>query len=371
MTEDIKREEFVKNLILDKGNPRLVEFGISSKSTEQEIMMILYNEMAVTELMYSIVKNGFWPYEPIIIMKAPEKQKFIVLEGNRRLTALRLLLGIELPDEFEMPESIAKLIQPDTKSKIEKIPVLEVDSRYKAWKYIGFKHVNGPAKWGSIAKAKYVANVHENFNVPLKDISLQLGDTNSTVQKLYQGVKILEQADVSGAFKLSEVIGSRIYFSHLYTGIQRRGIREFIGLNDAEKESKEPVPNNKIKELGQLLEWLFGRKSEKKLSLITSQNPDLKYLDEVLQSKEATRALKDGESLSFAYELTKPADTLFEDYILDTKRSILKAKSLVNAGFQGEESLVRIAGQIAETADSLYSEMYSKLESTKGTKRLT
>ncbi len=38
MTEDIKREEFVKNLILDKGNPRLVEFGISSKSTEQEIM---------------------------------------------------------------------------------------------------------------------------------------------------------------------------------------------------------------------------------------------------------------------------------------------------------------------------------------------
>lgn len=97
----------------------------------------------------------------------------------------------------------------------------------------------------------------------------------------------------------------------------------------------------------------------------------MKYLDEVLQSKEATRALKDGESLSFAYELTKPADTLFEDYILDTKRSILKAKSLVNAGFQGEESLVRIAGQIAETADSLYSEMYSKLESTKGTKRLT
>ena len=108
MTNDIKREEFVKNLHLDKENPRLVEFGITPTTTEQEIMMILYNEMAITELMYSIVKNGFWSYEPIIIMNALDEGKFIVLEGNRRITALKLLLGIELPDEFEMPESIAK-----------------------------------------------------------------------------------------------------------------------------------------------------------------------------------------------------------------------------------------------------------------------
>src|SRR5690606_25600919 len=141
------------------------------------------------------------------------------------------------------------------------------------------------------------------FGVPLNDIALQLGDGNSTVQKLYQGLKVLQQADSTGEYPLTEVSASRIYFSHLYTGIQRRGIKDFIGLNDAKEESQNPVPEEKLKELGQLLEWLFGRKSEKTLPIIQSQNPDLKHLDEILQHKVATKALKDGESISYALDL--------------------------------------------------------------------
>ena len=61
--DENKRDEQVKNLKLDRDNPRLVEFGITRSSSEQEIMMTLYNEMAITELMYSITKNGYWTYE--------------------------------------------------------------------------------------------------------------------------------------------------------------------------------------------------------------------------------------------------------------------------------------------------------------------
>lgn len=370
MTVSNQTIEFVKNLKLDRENPRLVEFGITSSSSEQEIMMILYDEMAITELMYSISKNGYWTYEPLIIM--PDNDgKFIVLEGNRRLTALKLLLGIELPDKFELPKSIDSLLSEKLLKSLESIPVLKVNDRKEAWKFIGFKHVNGPAKWGSYAKAKYVADVHENFQVPLSDIALQLGDGNSTVQKLYQGLKVLQQANSTGEYPLTEVQAPRIYFSHLYTGIQRRGIKEFIGLNDAKEESQNPVPVEKLKELGQLLEWLFGRKSEKTLPIIQSQNPDLKHLDEILQHKVATKALKDGESLSYALDLTKSESSLFEDSLLDTKKYLLKAKGLVSTGFDGGESLVRIAGQIANSAEDLYSEMYKKFESKSGKKRLT
>jgi len=370
MSDNSKRDEQVIKLKLDRENPRLVEFGITPSSSEQEIMMILYKEMAITELMYSIAKNKYWTYEPLIIMPI-EDGKFVVLEGNRRLTALKLLLGIDLPLDFEMPSSITHLLSDELLKSIERIPVLEVSDRTEAWRFIGFKHVNGPAKWGSYAKAKYVADVHEKYGVPLSDIALQLGDGNSTVQKLYQGLKILQQANETGEYPLSEVSANRIYFSHLYTGIQRRGIRDFIGIRDAKEESQNPVPDDNIKELGQLLEWLFGRKSEKILPIIQSQNPDLKHLDEILQNKVATKALKDGESLSYAIDLTKSESNLFEDSLLDTKKHLLKAKGLVSTGFDGGESLVRIAGQIAETADSLYNEMFSKLESNKGKKRLT
>lgn len=204
MTDNNNKNESIRNLKLDKENPRLVEFGITSSSSEQEIMMILYNEMAITELMYSISKNGYWTYEPLIVMPG-KNGKFIVLEGNRRLTALKLLLGIELPDNFELPVSISTLLNRDLLQSLESVPVLEVKDRKEAWKFIGFKHVNGPAKWGSYAKAKYVADVHEKFEVPLSDIALQLGDGNSTVQKLYQGLKVLQQADSTGEYPLSEV----------------------------------------------------------------------------------------------------------------------------------------------------------------------
>lgn len=370
MTDNNTRVELVSNLILDRENPRLVEFGILPSSSQQEIMMILYNEMAITELMYSIVKNNYWTYEPLIIM-AGDNGKFIVLEGNRRLAALKLLLGIDLPKDFEMPSSISHILSSELIESIASIPVLEVSDRTEAWRFIGFKHVNGPAKWGSYAKAKYVADVHEKYGVPLSDIALQLGDGNSTVQKLYQGLKVLQQANETGEYPLSEVNANRIYFSHLYTGIQRKGIRDFIGISDAKEESQNPVPEDKIKDLGQLLEWLFGRKSEKILPVIQSQNPDLKYLDEILQNKAATKALRDGESLSYAIDLTKSESNLFEDSLLDTKKYLLKAKGLVSTGFDGGESLVRIAGQIANSAEDLYSEMYKKFESKSGKKRLT
>ncbi len=362
--------ELIKNLKLDRENPRLIEFNISSRTTEQEIMMILYNEMAITELMYSISKNGYWTYEPLIVM--PDRDgKFIVLEGSRRLTALKLLLGLELPDDFELPASISSLLNDSLLQSLESIPILVVKDRKEAWKFIGFKHVNGPAKWGSIAKAKFVANVHENFKVPLSDIALQLGDGNSSVQKLYQGLKVLQQADSTGEYPFTEVQAPRIYFSHLYTGIQMRGIKEFIGLNDAKVESQNPVPEEKLKDLGQLLEWLFGRKSEKTFPIIQSQNPDLKHLDEILQHKVATKALRDGESISYALDLTKSESSLFEDSLLDTKKYLQKAKGLVSTGFDGGESLVRIAGQIANSAEDLYSEMYKKFESKSGKKRMT
>ena len=56
-----------------------------------------------------------------------------------------------------------------------------------------------------------------------------------------------------------DIQANRIYFSHLYTGLQREGIRSYLNIKDAEEEAKDPVPEKKHKELGQLLEWIFAR----------------------------------------------------------------------------------------------------------------
>jgi len=54
---------------------------------------------------------------------------------------------------------------------------------------IGFKHVTVHRNGHSIAKAEYVARVHEDYDVPLPEIAQAIGDRNATVVRLYHGLK--------------------------------------------------------------------------------------------------------------------------------------------------------------------------------------
>jgi hypothetical protein len=216
----------LSKLLLDRENPRLSEFGITTKSKEAEILQILWDEMAVNELMYSIVSNGFWDYEPLIVMKTADGNSYVAIEGNRRLAAVKL---IHDQTEIKVPKHIIDKIDSALINQTTKLPCIVVNSREDSWKFVGFKHVNGPAKWGSFAKAKYIADIHNDYNVPLDVISYQIGDTNNTVQKLYQGLMVLDQAKKEKVYNYEEdVQANRIYFSHLYTGLQRDGIRKYL-----------------------------------------------------------------------------------------------------------------------------------------------
>ncbi len=354
--ESVNRHTEINQLELDRRNPRLSEFGINERSAQKEILETLWDQMAVNELMYSIVSNGFWEYEPLTIMKSPNSGKFIVLEGNRRLAAVLLIHNSELIDR-NIPQHIIDKINPQLLQETSRLPTIEVQKREDTWRFIGFKHVNGPAKWGSFAKAKYIAEIHNNYGIELDTIAYQIGDTNRTVQKLYQGLMVLEQAERDNVYDRDDIQANRIYFSHLYIGLQREGIRNYLCIKDVEEEAKDPVPKDKHQELGQLLEWLYGSKKNDTQPVIKSQNPDLKHLDEVLQDREATRILLSTGSLDYAYEVSLGSNFLFEDNLISAKDNLQKARAHLTAGYPGGEYLLKIAGTVANLADDLYDEM--------------
>jgi DNA-binding transcriptional MerR regulator len=353
-------------LRLDYRNPRLSEFGINEKSKEEEILTILWDEMAVDELMYSIVSNGFWDYEPLIVID--EGKGFVAIEGNRRLAAVKLIHNPLMIDR-KVPAHITSKINDKLIGETSKLPVIIVNNREESWRFVGFKHVNGPAKWGSYAKAKYIAEIHNEFNVPIDEIAYQIGDTNKTAQKLYQGLMVLEQANRTKTYEYDDIQTSRIYFSHLYTGLQREGIKKFLNLKEAEDEADNPVPEENLKNLGELLQWLFGSKKNEVQPIIRSQNPDLKNLDEVLQKPEAIYALRAGESLSYAHELSRSSESLFEENLLTAKRSLQKSRAHLTTGYKGEESLIKVAGSVADLADDLYRDMERVYRAQRGEDR--
>lgn len=348
----------IDDLVFDSENPRIKEFNVGTN--EKDILEILWDEMSVDELVYSIASNGYWDFEPLAVIV--DGDKFIVVEGNRRLAAIKYIRNSSIIDR-SIPAEIRLLIDAKLVDSLATIPCIIMDSRSNAWRFIGFKHVNGPAKWGSYAKAKYIAEVHNEFGVSLDDIAQQIGDTNKTVQKLYQGLMVLEQAKVSGVYDYeTDNTSRRIFFSHLYTGLQLDGVKNYIGLSSASKETPNPVDEPNLENLGQLLNWIYGSKKYKEEKVVKSQNPHLRQLDAVLKNKEAIRNLKTDRNLSAAYELTFSKSTVFEDSLLDAKKALLKARSYLTEGFTGDEDLIGVAASIADVADDLYREMKSKFD---------
>jgi hypothetical protein len=349
----------IENLLLDGKNPRLAEYAMGNKPTQSELVKILWQKMAVDELVMSIAARGYFPHEPLFAIK--EGNKYLVIEGNRRLAAVMLLLDADLRNRLKITD-LPRISSKQAKD-LSKLPVV-VTTREKLWQYLGFKHVNGPAKWGSYAKAQYIAEVREVFKVALEAIAEQIGDKNRTVQRLYRAMMVIRQAEDAGVFKRENRFKKSFSFSHLYTGLDYEGFKRFLNLKDESAESPRPVPNSRMDELGELCRWLYGDKKGKDgpvRPLIESQNPDLAILEQVLRSDDAITTLRNGLPLQIAHDVSMGDERLFRQALQDAKLALQKATGTLTTGFTKEQhDLMRTAREIADIADDLVAQMERK-----------
>lgn len=347
--------DYVKSsqLVFDKDNPRLVEFN-SSKYSENQIVNLLWTAMAVEELVMSILAQGFFEHEPLYVIKTTGEQ-YIVVEGNRRLAAIKSILNPGIVKGGKMDKYLPS-ITVETRDQLEnRIPVIILSKKEDAWRLLGFKHVNGPAKWGSYAKAKYISVVHNIYKVDLNQIAEQIGDTNKTVLKLYQGLMVLEQAQSQAEFSVDDIKAPRLYFSHLYTAIGYEKFRSYIGISE-DFENPNPVPRECIKNLQEIMDWLFGSKKRSVDQKVQSQNPDLRKLIEILDNDISTAALRLGNSLELAYDLSINDSDALKDAFVKAKIALEKAAAKLG-NYDGDEGLLKQAGKLANLADSIYERM--------------
>jgi ParB-like chromosome segregation protein Spo0J len=82
----------VTKLLLDSSNPRLSEPGELAAS-QGDIISELVSHEKVETLAKSISANGYFPNEAPFVIKAEDY--YIVVEGNRRIAACKILLNPE------------------------------------------------------------------------------------------------------------------------------------------------------------------------------------------------------------------------------------------------------------------------------------
>ncbi|MCX6738084.1 MAG: ParB/Srx family N-terminal domain-containing protein [Candidatus Parcubacteria bacterium] len=339
-------------LLLDGENPRFA--GLSKDSSEDDILLRLQKEMHLDELIDSFEKNGFYNTEPLLVIKAKQKDKFIVIEGNRRLAAIKTLF------------SSGKKISASLRNQLsESIPIAIYPNRESLWTYLGFRHINGPQEWDSYSKAVYALKVHKDFKISIDKIAERIGDRHQTVVKMCNGLRILDQAEQNGDFKADEIDLNRFYFSHLYTILTYDNTRKFLGISGKKKEilKENPVPKNNLDNLKQLLEFLFGNKDGTKGPVIKSQSPDLRYLDAVIGNKLAIKYLKENSqeyaSLENALAYTDSEDYKLEDFIFKALNNLRKASGYLSR-YKGNEDIYKEMEEILQVADDIMERMKAK-----------
>ncbi|MDE0556071.1 MAG: ParB N-terminal domain-containing protein [Candidatus Poribacteria bacterium] len=354
----------VQWLTLDRLNPRLFLSGGEPK--EVEIIERLYRSEDLSELLQSIAANGYLDIEPLVVLK--EEENLTVLEGNRRLAAIRLFEEPDLPVQIRRQTGLRVTIPSlpeEFRSTLQEVSVYRVESREDARAFIGFKHINGAARWESYAKAKYAADWYKKGGTSLEVIATQIGDRHDTIKRMVNAIYVLEQAERAEIFHLSDRVSPRFNFSHLYTALSRATYMRFLGLKEAWTQfhpEPDPVPPEKLESLGEVLRWLYGSKGEGIDPVIHSQNPDIRLLGEVLESPEGISVLRVTRSLTEAHLSTTPANQRFLESLVRARREVREASNNLR-GFDGQDqALVGIAEDISETAQAMLARMVRKVK---------
>ena len=351
----------VSRLRLDCKNPRLVDSDGSM--TEEQIIAGLYNTEALDELLYSMATNGYMNIEPLVVCLEDSDKRFVVIEGNRRLAAIMLLQDKKLSEKVEAagcPKINIPNIDKKNLDSLSRVSVHHVKAREDAREFIGFKHINGPAKWDSYAKAKFAAEWHETKKLSLDDIASKIGDRHDTVKRMVTAIYILKQAEKEEIYFISDRANEKFNFSHFYTAISRSDYMKYLGIGKSwagVKPNHKLVPEDKLECLGFVLVWMFGSKEKGKKPLVRTQNPDIKRLGEVLDNKNALRILQSEENLDEAHMGTKTSEDNLYDSLRNAQRHLAIAATNLD-GYDGKDSgLLRMAKNVANAAKAIVGQL--------------
>lgn len=152
----------IDQLKLDQHNPR-----IGDLPDQHAAMQAIIDDqgMKLANLAESIVSNGgLNPMDNFLVMSDPDDSKFIVLEGNRRALALKLLVnpaaltGLRVPSAMQKRfEALAPLFE---KKSVEPVSAWIVPDRTSGATWIEMRHIGeddgrGIVRWGNEAKTRW------------------------------------------------------------------------------------------------------------------------------------------------------------------------------------------------------------------------
>ncbi len=239
----------VASLQLDPKNPRLGRE--TTARAPREIIQYLFDHDKALEVAESIATRGFFPNEPLLAIK--EGDRLVVVEGNRRLAALKALREpslLEGAKQRQVERLSRRLFSPDL---VAEVPVTIAPNRKATDRQIAGRHVGTPVlAWEAENRASFILDkLEEGYdNDDLRD---ELGFSLADIQAARQTRAI---ADMARSLDLPDEIKAKLDNprAKVFTTVKRI----FDSSVGREYLHVEPDPENGIKGGTSKAEFLKG-----------------------------------------------------------------------------------------------------------------
>ena len=281
-----------EELFLDSENARLSY--IDKKLSQNELI----NELIQYDDVYNLAKNivlvGYTPLENLLGIK--QDKKVIIIEGNRRLSACKLLLNPKLApaETLNKFQTLASKLKKDDLQSLTKLRVIIAPNRDMAISLLMGKHAKSPIEeWEPLMKANYVAK-QISAGVSIDQLCNSVNISKSEIKDyiladvMYQKAK---KVRLSGETK-NTILNPRKFNMSTFIRIYKSPIGKKLFAYEFNKKGdkvlfrlKESILNKRIKQvvqdiaLGVIDSRTLSKSSDIKEYLLQKVNNDLNNLE--------------------------------------------------------------------------------------------
>lgn len=291
--------EEVSSLQLDAQNPR---FPVDAPPGNQAaVAKQIADRYEALDIARKIATEGFHVAEPPAVVV--EDGKYVVVEGNRRVTALKALLDPELRKTFadaEEWEEVAKAGR-DADRVPHTIPVIIYPDRNSAKPLLGQRHIRGQLKWEPLQQARFIEGLiadGNSFEAVAQMTNLRVGE----VRSMYRNYRLIT-VDARRLGIVTKDIEKK--FTVLGNVLDNKTLREHAGvIADSEvragKSSLAAADDAEARPpLAELLKWVLGDSST---PAVLPDSRKVVKLGQVVAVKVGLAALRAGKSLDDALQ---------------------------------------------------------------------
>jgi hypothetical protein len=245
----------LEQIFLDPNNPRFVNSAwipiadaeIDKADVQEAAQRRLVKNFEVEKLRMNMEVNGYLPIDRVILREfAPGK--FVVLEGNRRICAAKMITSIGL-DGSTIDDSVS--------TSLKQIPCLQYSGQDKeaAWIFQGLRHIVGVVEWSAFNKAKLLVDQMESEDLNLTAVGRRFGLTAHGAGQWVRGYHSFRSAQENSDYINEVDERSYPFFQELF-GRTSAPVREWLEWDDKEYKF------NNLLNFNEFIGWLYPKSGD-------------------------------------------------------------------------------------------------------------